>query len=85
MPAINVPFPPVYTATASSFTRARNKIVKEVQCPHKEAPDTSIMEYIHGNAGGAILIRRDLIGALPVQNESELYYPVLSFPALHLA
>lgn len=74
MPSFDVPFPSIYTTTTSNFTRVRNKIVKEVRCPHKEAPDTSIMEYIHGNGGGAILIRRDLIGNLPVQDESELYY-----------
>ena len=73
MPPISTPFPPVYTSTASSYSRTRKKIVKNIGCPHKEEPPDSIMEYIHGEIGNAILIRRELIADLPVQDDYELH------------
>jgi len=72
MPHISTPFPPVYTATASSYARTRKKIVKDISCSHNEEPPDSIMEYIHGETGHAILIRRELIADLSVQSEREL-------------
>lgn len=73
MPPISTPFPPVYTSTASSYSRTRRKIIKNIGCPHTEEPPDSIMEYIHGENGNAILIRRELIADLPVQDDRELY------------
>ncbi len=73
MPHISTPFPPVYTATASSYSRTRKKIVKDISCSHNEEPPDSIMEYIHGETGYAILIRRELIADLPVHDDYELH------------
>ena len=72
MPDLDIPYPPVYTSTASSYSRIRRKIVKNIGRPHTEEPPDSIMEYIHGENGNAILIRRELIADLPVHNEHEL-------------
>ena len=72
MPDLGIPFPPVYTATASSYSRIRRKIIKSVGCPHTEEPPDSIMEYIHGETGNAILIRRELVADLPVHDDFEL-------------
>lgn len=72
MPDLGISYPPVYTSTASSYSRTRRKIVKNIGCPHTEEPPDSIMEYIHGDNGNAILIRRELIADLPVHNEHEL-------------
>ncbi len=73
MPPISTPFPPVYTATASNYSRVRKKIVKNISCPHTEEPPDSIMEYIHGENGNSILIRREIIANLPVQDDYELH------------
>lgn len=73
MPPISTPFPPVYTATASNYSRVRKKIIKNISCPHTEEPPDSIMEYIHGENGNSILIRRELIADLPVQDDYELH------------
>lgn len=73
MPHIITPFPPVYTSTASSYSRTRRKIVKNISCPHTEEPPDSIMEYIHGEIGNSILIRRELIADLSVQDDRELH------------
>ncbi len=72
MPGLGIPFPPVYTSTASSYSRTRKKIVKSIGCPHTEEPPDSIMEYIHGETGNAILIRRGLVADLPVRDDFEL-------------
>lgn len=72
MPDLGIPFPPVYTSTASTYSRTRKKIVKSVDCPHTEEQPDSIMEYIHGEKGNAILIRRELIAELPVHSNLEL-------------
>ncbi len=72
MPDLGIPFPPVYTSTASSYSRTRKKIVKNIGCPQTEEPPDSIMEYIHGENGNAILIRRDLVADLPVRDDFEL-------------
>lgn len=73
MPNLGISYPPVYTSTASSYSRTRRKIVKNIGCPHTEEPPDSIMEYIHGENGNAILIRRELIADLPVYSEHELH------------
>lgn len=73
MPDLGISYPPVYTSTASSYSRIRRKIVKNIGCPHTEEPPDSIMEYIHGENGNAILTRRELIADLPVHSEHELH------------
>lgn len=72
MPDLGIPFPPVYTTTASSYSRIRRKIIKSIGCPHTEEPPDSIMEYIHGETGNAILIHRELVADLPVHDDFEL-------------
>lgn len=72
MPDLGIPFPPVYTSTASSYSRTRRKIIKSIGCLHTEEPPDSIMEYIHGEKGNAILIRRELVADLPVHDDLEL-------------
>lgn len=61
MPPINKPYSNVYFSTVSTFKKVRNKIIEEIQCKNKEYPESSIMEYIHGETGDAILIRRELL------------------------
>lgn len=61
MPDLDIPIPPVYTSTASSYSRTRRKIIKNIGCPHTEELPDSIMEYIHGETSNAILIRRELM------------------------
>lgn len=73
MPDLGIPYPPVYTSTASSYSRTRKKIIRDVGCPHTDEPPDSIMEYIHGENGNAILIRRELVADLPVHDDNELY------------
>lgn len=72
MPDLGIPFSPVYTATVSSYSLTKRKIVKSIGCPHTEESPDSIMEYIHGETGNVILIRRELIADLPVQSDLEL-------------
>lgn len=76
MPSLDIPSPPVYTATEDDYPEIRNKIVKEINSAHTEAAEASVMEYIYGDAGDAILIRRDLLAQLPY-SENELHYPFL--------
>lgn len=73
MPDLGIPFPSVYTSTTSSYSRTRKKIIKSIGCPHTEEPPDSIMEYIHGEKGNAILIRRELVADLPVRDDFELH------------
>ena len=55
------------------LTLSRKKIIKSIGCPHTEEPPDSIMEYIHGEKGNAILIRRELVANLPVHDDFELH------------
>ena len=59
MPPIPTPYPKVYFSNASSFHATRENILKEVGCPLQGLPEDSSLEYIHGDKGGAILIRLD--------------------------
>lgn len=61
MPPISTPYPPIHIASAHSYPAMRARLVSELACFHTELPEASIMEYIHGDNGGAILIRQDLI------------------------
>lgn len=62
MPSINTPLPQLYIADGRNFRKIRNQALSDVSCPYKEFPaDDSIMEYIHGEKGGAILIRQNLL------------------------
>lgn len=67
MPQINTPLPRLYIADGRNFLKVREQVLSDVSCSYKEIPaDESIMEYIHGENGGAILIRQNL---LPDNNE----------------
>lgn len=66
MPPISTPYPPVYIATAKTFKSMREQLITDLDCVNKEFPEDSIMEYIHGRKGGAILIRQNL---LPSKND----------------
>ena len=61
MPPISAPYPTVYFSNASNFHPTRAGIVEEVGCALKGWPEDSSLEYIHGDKGGAILIRMDLL------------------------
>lgn len=69
MPPISTPFPQLYIADGRNFRKIREKALSDVACPYKEIPaDDSIMEYIHGEKGGAILIRQNLLPDNSEQN-----------------
>lgn len=61
MPPISVPYPSTYIATARDWKEMREKLLEQTGCKHNEQTETAIMEYIHGDKGGAILIRQNLI------------------------
>lgn len=61
MPPIGIPYPPVYITTDRTFRPTRDRLLTELGCKVREYPDASIMEYIHGDKGGAILIRQNLL------------------------
>lgn len=61
MPPIDTPYPDIYVATAKTYSEMRSDLLKQTGCKHTEEPPESIMEYIHGDAGYAILIRQNLI------------------------
>ena len=61
MPPISAPYPPVYLATSKTFPEMRKSLLLQTGCKHTEEPEASIMEYIHGDHGSAILIRQNLI------------------------
>ena len=61
MPPIDTPYPGIYVATAKTYSAMRSDLLKQTGCKHTEEPPESIMEYIHGDAGYAILIRQNLI------------------------
>lgn len=62
MPPIDTPFPRWYIADGRNFRKVREQALSDVACAYKETPaDESIMEYIHGEKGGAILIRQNLL------------------------
>jgi len=69
MPPINAPLPQLYIANGRNFRKIREQALYDVACPYKEIPaDDSIMEYIHGEKGGAILIRQNLLPDNSEQN-----------------
>ena len=62
MPQIDTPLPRLYIADGRNFHKVREQALADVSCSYKEIPaDESIMEYIHGEDGGAILIRQNLL------------------------
>lgn len=61
MPPINVPYPQVIIANGRNFRTVRAQLVSDLACKNIEYPEDSIMEYIHGEKGNAILIRQNLI------------------------
>lgn len=62
MPLLSTPLPQLYIADGRNFRKVREQVLSDVSCPYKEFPaDDSIMEYIHGEKGGAILIRQNLL------------------------
>lgn len=62
MPQIDAPLPQLYIANGRNFRKVREQALSDVSCPYKEVPaDDSIMEYIHGEKGSAILIRQNLL------------------------
>lgn len=69
MPPINTPLPQLYIANGRNFRKIREQALSDIACPYKEIPaDDSIMEYIHGEKGGAILIRQNLLPDNSEQN-----------------
>lgn len=62
MPPIDTPLPRLYVADGRNFRKVREQALSDVSCASKEVPaDDSIMEYIHGEKGSAILIRQNLL------------------------
>lgn len=66
MPAIDKPYPQVHIATARTYPKMRADLLGQTGCKHLEEPEASVMEYIHGDKGYAILIRQNL---LPDKND----------------
>lgn len=65
MPTIAAPYPLIYV-TNRNYNQDRAALLAQTGCKHTDEPETSIMEYIHGDKGGAILIRQNL---LPDKND----------------
>lgn len=62
MPPVTFPCPQIYVANGRDFRKVREQALTDVSCPYKEIPaEDSIMEYIHGEKGSAILIRQNLL------------------------
>ncbi len=68
MPPISVSYPPVYITTSMKYEKDRADLIAKTGCKHTETPEASIMEYIHGDNGGAILIHQNL---LPDRNDEQ--------------
>ena len=69
MPPITFPCPQIYIANGRDFHKVREQAFTDVGCPYKENPaEDSIMEYIHGEKGSAILIRQNLLPTDSEQN-----------------
>lgn len=68
MPPISVPYPEIYYSNAYNFRETRDSILKKVGCKLKGQPEDSSLEYIHGENGGAILIRIDQLPKGMTQN-----------------
>lgn len=60
MPPIPVSYPEIYTSN-KNYSYDRAALLTKVDGKHTEEPPDSIMEYIHGDKGGVILIRQNLI------------------------
>ena len=74
MPAIDVPYPPVYIATDQDYSSLRSRIVRETGCLHDEISEDTIMEYIHGANGYAILIRQELVSDANDEHFYKMYW-----------
>ena len=61
MPPINAPYPQVIIANGRNFRSIRTQLVNDLACKKTEFPEDSIMEYILGEKGDAILIRQNLL------------------------
>ena len=62
MPPVTFSCPQIYVANGRDFRKVREQALIDVSCPYKETPaEDSIMEYIHGEKGSAILIRQNLL------------------------
>lgn len=61
MPSIDKPYPSIHIATAKTFPTMRAELVEQTGCTHTEESEATIMEYIHGDKGYAILIRQNLL------------------------
>ena len=61
MPPINTPYPQVIIANGRNFRSIRTQLVNDLACKKTEFPEDSIMEYILGEKGHAILIRQNLL------------------------
>ncbi|MBR1382411.1 MAG: hypothetical protein IJ555_15385 [Ruminococcus sp.] len=61
MPPISVAYPPVYIADGRNWRKLRGELLVQTGCPIENFPEDSVMEYIHGAKGGAIMIRHNLL------------------------
>lgn len=61
IPPIDKPYPKVHIATTKTYHKLRSSLVAQTGSKHTETPEDSVMEYIHGDNGYAILIRQNLI------------------------
>ena len=75
LPPISAPYPKAYFTNARTYHAIRENIVKEVGCTLQGAPEDSALEYIHGDKGGAVLIRLDqLPKAVPFDRFLHFYW-----------
>ena len=61
MPPISVPYPQTYISDSRNFRAVRTQLVDKLGCKHADFPEDSVIEYIHGEKGYAILIRQNLL------------------------
>ena len=61
MPPACAAYPSVHIATAHTYAALRRDLLQQTGCTHLNIEEPCIMEYLHGENAGAILIRQDLL------------------------
>lgn len=61
MPPIDKPYPQVIITNGRNFRSIRTQLINDLACKNTNIPKDSIMEYILGDKGDAILIRQNLL------------------------
>lgn len=71
LPPIGMPYPEFYIFSNKDWEMKRAKVVEAVQAPQKNAGRVSMMEYLHGAAGDAVIIFQKYVFENPYNREEE--------------